>query len=207
MNSMYRFQRHFYDLTRKPYLLGRDRLIAELDVPKRGAVLEVGCGTGRNLIAIARRYPDARCHGVDVSTAMLDTASRSIGHAGLRDRIEIAFADAVQFDPGAIFAREKFDRVVISYALSMIPAWRDVLASAIGLAARGGSVHVVDFGSMNGFPTLARRGLEAWLRMFSVTPRRDLVEVCETLAARRGARSEAMALYGGYATLAKIRLR
>jgi S-adenosylmethionine-diacylgycerolhomoserine-N-methlytransferase len=30
MDRMYRHARHIYDLTRKPYLLGRDRLIAEL---------------------------------------------------------------------------------------------------------------------------------------------------------------------------------
>ena len=30
MDRQYRWQRHIYDLTRLPYLLGRDRLIAEL---------------------------------------------------------------------------------------------------------------------------------------------------------------------------------
>jgi len=57
MDRQYRWQRHIYDLTRKPYLLGRDRLVAEL-LPTPGArVLEIGCGTGRNLIRIARTYP------------------------------------------------------------------------------------------------------------------------------------------------------
>ena len=59
MDRMYRHQRHIYDLTRKFYLLGRDRLIAALD-PAAGDVLEIGCGTGRNLILAARRYPNAR---------------------------------------------------------------------------------------------------------------------------------------------------
>ena len=71
---MYRYQRHIYDLTRKYYLLGRDRLIAGLDVPPGGTVLEVGCGTGRNLVLAARRYPAARLFGLDISAAMLDTA-------------------------------------------------------------------------------------------------------------------------------------
>ena len=49
MNRMYRRQRHIYDGTRRYYLLGRDPLIAKLK-PEAGAnVLEVGCGTGRNL--------------------------------------------------------------------------------------------------------------------------------------------------------------
>ena len=39
MDAIYRTQRHFYDLTRKYYLLGRDRLIRELAPPKGGTVL------------------------------------------------------------------------------------------------------------------------------------------------------------------------
>ena len=41
MDGVYRYQRHIYDLTRKYYLLGRDGLIADLDVPAGGAVLEM----------------------------------------------------------------------------------------------------------------------------------------------------------------------
>ncbi len=57
MDRVYRHQRHVYDLTRKHYLLGRDHLIDRLEPPAGGHVLELGCGTGRNLIAAAKRYP------------------------------------------------------------------------------------------------------------------------------------------------------
>lgn len=53
MDDIYRIQRHFYDFTRKPYLLGRDVLIRELDLSADETVLEIGCGTARNLF-IAR---------------------------------------------------------------------------------------------------------------------------------------------------------
>ena len=50
MDRMYRQQRHVYDVTRRYYLLGRDQLIRRL-APARGRhVLEIGCGTGRNLV-------------------------------------------------------------------------------------------------------------------------------------------------------------
>jgi S-adenosylmethionine-diacylgycerolhomoserine-N-methlytransferase len=39
MDRMYRMQRYFYDLTRKYYLLGRDRLLTELDVQPGERVL------------------------------------------------------------------------------------------------------------------------------------------------------------------------
>jgi S-adenosylmethionine-diacylgycerolhomoserine-N-methlytransferase len=53
MNGIYRYQRHIYDATRKWFLLGRGRLISRLDIAPGSRVLEVGCGTGRNLRAIA----------------------------------------------------------------------------------------------------------------------------------------------------------
>ena len=68
MNRIYRRQRHIYDFTRKYYLLGRDALIAQLRPQPGARVLEIGCGTGRNLILAARRYPDAHFFGIDVST-------------------------------------------------------------------------------------------------------------------------------------------
>ena len=87
MDRMYRYTRHIYDLTRKPYLLGRDRLIAELCLESGGSVLEMGCGTGRNLIAAARAYPKAELYGFDISEEMLKTAKAAVRSAGLADRM------------------------------------------------------------------------------------------------------------------------
>lgn len=77
MDRMYRHQRHIYDITRKYYLLGRDRTISGLDVPKGGTLLEVGCGTGRNLLLASRKFPEARLFGLDISAEMLLTASEN----------------------------------------------------------------------------------------------------------------------------------
>lgn len=38
MDRQYRWQRHIYDATRLPYLLGRDRLIAQLNPSTGGRV-------------------------------------------------------------------------------------------------------------------------------------------------------------------------
>jgi S-adenosylmethionine-diacylgycerolhomoserine-N-methlytransferase len=78
MNRMYRRQRHIYNGTRRYYLLGRDRMIANLQPAAGASVLEIGCGTGRNLILAARRHPDVRCFGIDVSTHMLTSAISAI---------------------------------------------------------------------------------------------------------------------------------
>ena len=47
MDRVYRHQRHFYDATRKYYLIGGDPMLAGLNVPAGGSVLKIGCGTGR----------------------------------------------------------------------------------------------------------------------------------------------------------------
>lgn len=184
MDHIYRVQRHIYDATRRYYLLGRDGVLDTLQPPPGGLVLEIGCGTGRNLICAARRYPDARFFGVDISAAMLETASASVTRAGLRSRITLRQADAAKLDTPALFGIAVFDRVLISYALSMIPPWREALAKSSAVVAPGGSLNIVDFGEQTGWPNLVRSGLRAWLARFSVEPRADLESELVRLAAK-----------------------
>jgi S-adenosylmethionine-diacylgycerolhomoserine-N-methlytransferase len=198
MDAIYARQRHFYDLTRKYYLLGRDRLIARLDVPGGGSVLEIGCGTGRNLIAVARRYPTARLYGLDISEAMLMTARVNVARAGLAERITLKRADATDFDAAALFGQAQFDRVFFSYTLSMIPDWKAALTQ--GTAATGGTLSLVDFGQQENLPIWFRRGLRAWLAKFDVEPRADLFAAVESLSNRVSAKP----LYRGYAWTAKL---
>ena len=74
MDDVYRYQRYIYDFTRKYYLFGRDRLIKELSPKPDARIVEVGCGTARNLIKMSQRYPGRRFFGLDASEAMLETA-------------------------------------------------------------------------------------------------------------------------------------
>ena len=202
MDKMYRRQRHIYDLSRKYYLIGRDEAISRLRPASGELVLEIGCGTGRNLVKAARTYPRAKFFGIDVSREMLDTAAASIARARLSSRITIARADATAFDPMLLFARERFERVMISYALSIIPPWRAALGSALDVVAEGGSLHVIDFGDCAGWPKPLGAALRGWLAAFDVTPRRDLAETLSALSSARGLVSTAERWRGGYAILA-----
>ncbi|MDC7788494.1 class I SAM-dependent methyltransferase [Rhodoplanes sp. TEM] len=205
MNRMYRRQRHVYDATRKYYLLGRDDLIEQLAPRPGDRVLEIGCGTGRNLVRAARRWPQARFYGIDVSTEMLGTAMESIARARLMRRVRIAHADAIGFDPAAVFGEPAFERVYFSYTLSMIPEWQAALDRALGLVAPGGELRIVDFGGQDGLPGTLRAALRAWLSLFDVTPR-------DHLEARLAARAQALGAvltverpYRGWAQHAVIR--
>jgi S-adenosylmethionine-diacylgycerolhomoserine-N-methlytransferase len=186
MDGMYRRQRYIYDLTRRYYLIGRDQMIAELNPPPGGSVLEIGCGTARNLLQAARGYPRAKFYGLDVSEEMLKTARASIDRSPFRDLITVAQADATTFSPGELFGFESVDRIFISYALSMIPPWQAVVDRAISQLAPTGELHIVDFGTMASMPGLGRRGMRAWLTRFSVTPRLDLENVVREAALRHG---------------------
>ena len=202
MDRVYRHQRHIYDATRKYYLLGRDPMIAGLNPPPGASVLEIGCGTGRNLVKAARRYPRASFYGIDISREMLETAGRSIAGAGLTDRVRLAFADAAGFDPQRVFGRQGFDRIFISYAVSMIPGWQAVMAQAFAHLASGGELHVVDFGDQSGLPRWFRGGLRTWLGWYHVTPRSDLFDVAARLAQAGGGLASERRLYRDFAWLA-----
>jgi S-adenosylmethionine-diacylgycerolhomoserine-N-methlytransferase len=193
MESIYRGQRHIYDVTRKYYLFGRDRMIAGLDMPANGSVLEVACGTGRNLALIARRWPGAELFGLDISAEMLKSAAGKLGPVAA-----LAQGDATHFDAAALFGRAKFDRVVLSFATSMIPDWGAALKQAAALVAPGGSLHIVDFGGMGTIPAPLRAILRVWLARFHVTPRANLVQCAAGVAAQHQLTLRTQRGPGGY---------
>ncbi|MDP3551489.1 MAG: class I SAM-dependent methyltransferase [Novosphingobium sp.] len=200
MDAVYRRQKHIYDATRKFYLFGRDGLIAGLEAAPGMNVLEVGCGTGRNLACIARTWPGARLHGLDISDEMLSVARGRLG-----PDCQLARGDATDFDATALFGRPTFDRIVISYALSMIPQWQLTLGHAASLLAPGGSLHVVDFGDFSGLPAPLRALMHQWLARFHVTPREDLSAVTVRIAADRNLALRT--LRGRYGYFRRISLR
>ncbi len=206
MNRMYRYQRHIYDATRRHYLLGRDEAITGLAPAPGQSVLEIGCGTGRNLIQAAKKFPQARLFGVDVSTEMLTSAIAAIESAGLDGRVRVAHGDASTFDPMPLFGTGGFDRVLISYSLSMITDWRGALAAAVALLNRGGELHAVDFGDQRDLPRIARALLRRWLAAFDVTPRDELESAMQSLAQSRGATLQSTRPFRGYAQHFAMRL-
>ncbi len=181
MDEVYRGQRHIYDLTRKYYLFGRDTLIAGLDAKPRARVLEVACGTGRNLAKIGKAWPGVRLYGLDISAEMLKSARATLG-TGAR----LGEGDACCFEPQALLGEPAFERIVLSYSLSMIPDWEGALDHAAGLLADGGALHIVDFGDLAGLPSPFAALLRGWLARFHVAPRMGLPEAAARIAAARG---------------------
>ncbi len=182
MDSVYRRQRYIYDLTRKYYLFGRDRMIRELALAPGARVVEVGCGTGRNLVKIARTFPDARLYGLDASSEMLKTASQSLRRAGLLSRTKLAHGYAESLSPSMFGETAPFDAVLFPYSLSMIPDWKQALRAASAALSETGRIHIVDFGDLTGLGRRGEKALRSWLALFHVAPRTELLRTLESAA-------------------------
>jgi len=173
MDRMYRLTRHVYDVTRAYYLLGRDRMLAKVITNPSTATLEVGCGTARNLIKLARRPEPGLLCGLDASQEMLDTAAASITRAGVpaagHERIRLRQGLAECLDAKSMFGRDQpFDTIFFSYCLSMVPTWPGALEAALANLKTGGHLVIVDFWDQRDLPGVFAAGLKKWLSMFHV---------------------------------------
>lgn len=206
MDRMYRWTRYVYDFTRKYYLLGRDELLYKLELQSGDRVLEIGCGTARNLIRLARARPDIRCYGLDVSTEMLATATANVKRHGLESRITLRHCFAEQLDHKATFGLDApFDAAFFSYSLSMIPTWPQAIDAALANIKRGAAFYVVDFWDQGDWPGWFRKLLKGWLDLFHVHYRPELIDHLRQLDASGVGKLTLESVARRYAFLATFR--
>jgi ubiquinone/menaquinone biosynthesis C-methylase UbiE len=105
-------------------------------------VLELGCGAGGALVALARAVGSAgRVVGLDLSPRMIDLAAVRLGRAGLADAAELVVADASSVP----FADASFDAVFMSFTLELFdtPEIPLVLTECRRVLRPGGRIGVV----------------------------------------------------------------
>lgn len=163
LNRYYRASRSIYDLTRKYYLLGRDRALGRLLTMPWASLVEVGPGTGRNLQILQRGRPWARFGAIEAADAMLERAARRCPWA----RFTRAFAEDADYT--AVLGAPP-QRILFSYCLSMVQRPDATLDQALAGVAPGGEVHIVDFADLAGLPRPLAAALRAWLAVYRVTP-------------------------------------
>lgn len=140
--AYYRMHSRIYDWTRWSFLFGRSHLLDTLvrtSNPTPLSILEIGCGTGTNLIGLCSRFPLARLTGIDLSPDMLRIARNRLGAYHHRISLLEARYGSIHFDL-------PFDLIVCSYSLSMMyPGWSEILDLARSDLAPKGRIAVVDF--------------------------------------------------------------
>jgi len=205
MDLIYRYQLRFYDATRRLFLFGRNGLL-ESDRPRTGdTVLEMGCGTGRNLIMLARKYESVNFYGVDASSAMIGFAGGRVEKASLSDRIQLAHCLAEDLDHQKTFGKDQpFDSVFFSYSLTMMPKWRDALTAAIRNLATTGSLHVVDFWDQRRWPGFLRTAIKKWLSLFRVRFDSKMINALEEYSFRPGSKLTLKSILRDYAFSASL---
>lgn len=142
LQRYYQLHSRIYDATRWSFLFGREEVVrraARVAHPRR--ILEVGCGTGRNLVSLRRRFPHARITGVDLSAPMLRVAAGKVRDERTRLLCR-SYSAPLRAEEGG----GPFDLVLFSYALSMFnPGWEQAIDAAWEDLAEGGCIAVVDF--------------------------------------------------------------
>jgi SAM-dependent methyltransferase len=114
------------------------QLVAELS--RGGRVVDVHCGGGRWLVAMARRFPDVELVGVEFEEDSVARARATIEAEGLADRIEIRHGKAT--DPGH---EGEYDLAYFQYALHQLDVAPAALAAAWDALRPGGRVIVLDW--------------------------------------------------------------
>ncbi len=110
------------------------------DLARGGRVVDVHCGGGRWLIAMARRFPELELVGVEFEADSVVRARANVEAAGLTDRITIRQAGVT--DPGQV---GEFDLTYFQYALHQLPDAPRVLAVAWQALRPGGRLIVLDW--------------------------------------------------------------
>jgi S-adenosylmethionine-diacylgycerolhomoserine-N-methlytransferase len=164
LDGYYAWAEPIYDLTRKPYLLGRDRAIDLIAERPFARLVEIGAGTGRNLARLHALRPDARYAAVEPSAPMRRRLEARCPWA----RTEDGFAEEV--DCRALFELARPDVILFSYSLSMIQEPGRALRKARAALAPGGEIVVVDFGDFHRVPRRVGRLFRRWRDAFHVRP-------------------------------------
>jgi ubiquinone/menaquinone biosynthesis C-methylase UbiE len=150
----------------------RPRAVERLNLKPGDRVLEVGCGTGRNLVFLSRAVgPDGRVYGVDISEGMLAKAQEACEKNGCTN-VRLIQSDAAEYElpelvDGAIFS--------LSYCtmrhrkLALRHAWKQLKS--------GGRLVMLDAKALSGWLGRVLYPLASWTLKLTVLGSPDIDEL------------------------------
>jgi S-adenosylmethionine-diacylgycerolhomoserine-N-methlytransferase len=136
--SYLRFYRHFHNLL----FFGRNKIINKIpgDLAPR-KILEIGCGSGKNLLNMCKKYPGADITGIDFSKTMLNEAITNLGYCTPQVKLlHRRYHKPLHNEPA-------YDLILLSYTLSTMPDWKKVVNCIYQDLKDDGVLVYVDFHS------------------------------------------------------------
>jgi malonyl-CoA O-methyltransferase len=153
--SHWQIQTHFdHESKRHPkrvaYFDGRLKAILDMAGPLDGKdVLDVGCGKGRYLVSLKRKFPRSRLIGIDLSEVLLKHVPKNIA------RVQGSMLD-MPFPDG------KFDVVYCVEALEHAVAIEQAVAEMCRVLKPGGTLLIIDKNAQQ----LGRLSMPSWEQWF-----------------------------------------
>lgn len=178
------------------YVVGRLHGLAPTEVT-RARVLELGCGTGGNLLPMAAMLPRGQFVGVDLSERQVEMGQAAARAANL-DNVEFLSGDALQL--GLEARGQPFDYIILHGLYSWVS--REVQAALLPLCRRLLADNGVVYVSYNTYPGWHGRGL---IRDLMLRAAAGLADPIERAARARAALDDLIGAYAqaddGYAKL------
>jgi len=142
----------FLYTTRRGKFIEWERILDGLHLRGDEKVLDMGCGRGAVLVAVARRLTSGRVTGIDIwstkdqSGNARDVTLRNVGLEGVADRAEIETGDMRALP----YPDEAFDLIVSSLAIHNIPSTADrkqAIVEGFRVLRPGGRIVIADIRS------------------------------------------------------------
>lgn len=119
----------------------RRKAVKRLVLKSGDAVLEVGCGTGRNLPLLRKEVgTDGLMIGVDASGGMLERAQHLVARRGWQN-VRLVLGDAAE-----LALEDQVDAVLFSLSYSVLPDRQPVVSKAWEALRPGGRLVIMDAG-------------------------------------------------------------
>ena len=131
-----------YDRMNRIMSLGLDivwrRLaVGGISLPEKSGILDLACGTGDFTAVLAKRWPDARITGVDLTPAMLDVAKGKV----VSENVSFEQGDAVNLEA---FPDGAFELAVCAFGFRNFSDKAKALSECARVLAPGGRLVVLE---------------------------------------------------------------
>ena len=145
LESFYKKQARFYDSYRDRMLHGRRPMMRKMPAFTGDVWVDFGGGTGSNLEFFGENVANfKKVLLVDLAPSLLEIAQKRV-HTNDWTNVQIVTGDVTDPNLPGLPKEGTVDVITISYALTMIPNWKDALENARRLLKPDGHIAVCDF--------------------------------------------------------------